>query len=288
MLATGSRNRVTFFLLGCLTTAAVLITGVSHSGTDPSSGVTSQVAMLADLRIESRDIQHADARRFFALLKNGKPLLLLYENHSGEVDKFSITNCSNEIVAVGELDDEHISTFAVYGNPVGKKKRTPVLLLNGWDTSGCWECATYTATQPRGDKDYFPIVGDMYQDIDVDGQFDAKRVYNARSKVVSESIFLEGSWKEICRVNEDGLFLKIGQLRSEDRKAFLTQGEQRTHYVFHPGVGWRIDSTEPSCVKWRVKEEHVINGKMLVDDMTKIRLEQEGILTRYPERKVPK
>ena len=285
MLTTRSHNRVTFFLLGCVTSAMVLLTGASHPGNVSSLDLTQQTGTFADLKLGSCDIQHAESPRCLIVAKNGRPLVSLFENHSGEVTRFSVMNGPSEIVAIGELDDQHVSTLAVYGNPAGKKKRTPVLLLDGRDTSGCWETATYAATQPPGNRDYYPMVGDMYQDIDVDGLFDAKRVYNAKSEVISESIFLEGSWKEICRVTEDGVFLQVGQLRSEDHEAFLTQGEQRTHYVFTPGVGWKIDSTEPSSVKWRIKEGHVINGQTLVDDMTKIRLEQEGVLTRYPERK---
>ncbi len=129
------------------------------------------------------------------------------------------------------------------------------------------------------------MVGEAYEDLDFDGQFDAKRVYNAKSEIIAQAIYLDGTWKEILRINDDGLFLKIGKYYADDGTAFSTEGEQRTHYVFKSGAGWKVERTDRASDGWHTDPNDPVGEGQWIDDITRIRKEQKGRLTRLPERK---
>lgn len=228
------------------------------------------------------DIEHPEARRAMVISRNGIPFLMLYENHTGEIDKFAVVNQEHGVIALAELQANGISVFGVHGNPVDGHSSTPVLLMTASDSPGIWDGVTYAATKPRGNQDYYPMSGEVYDDIDFDGQFDAKRIYNESSEIISMSIYVEGTWKEICRVNESGLFLKVGKYYPKQREAFSTEVEARTHYRFYPGAGWKVDRVEDSEVGWQIDETNAIDGQTRIDDVTKLRTEQQGVLTRFP------
>lgn len=57
---------------------------------------------------------------------------------------------------------------------------------------GKWEHAIYAG---EGDGDYF--VGEMFTDIDFDGQFDVKRVYDDTGKQISQHIYYNNIWETV-------------------------------------------------------------------------------------------
>jgi hypothetical protein len=109
------------------------------------------------------------------------------------------------------------------------------LALNGRDNlcfnmrsssgSGKWEHGVYSGHRHgvydghRYNEDIRE--GEMYVDIDFDGQFDAKYTFDELGKLISKHIYLNGIWKEINSF--------------ENKKAILGQ----TTYVFDANSGWR-------------------------------------------------
>lgn len=81
-----------------------------------------------------------------------------------------------------------------------------------------WERAIY-AGNSNGD-DY--TIGEMFVDINFDGHFDVKHVFDDTGKKVSMSIYIDGIWKQVDRCN--------------NRKAISGQ----TAYVFDKNSGWQV------------------------------------------------
>jgi hypothetical protein len=268
----------------CILSVSAFLAGASDHRADRFEDGTQKAITFGDVAVNTAALDHPDARRVMSISRNGIPFLMLYENHSGETDRFAIVNGRHGVLALGELAVEGIAAFAVHGNSIEGRPETPVLLLEASQAPGQWDTVTYAATKPRQGTDYYPMRGETYDDIDFDGQFDAKRVYNKKHEIVSMSIYLDGACKEICRVNDAGLFLKVGKYYPKQCDAFYTEGELRTHYRFQRGVGWKIHRTDRSSDGWQVDRNHAVDGKTLLDDITRIKAEQRGELTRFPSQ----
>jgi len=79
---------------------------------------------------------------------------------------------------------------------------------------GKWEEAIYGCT-----KDY--ITGEQYIDINFDGQFETKYIFDNIGELISRHIYIDGIWKEIESF--------------KNRVAISGQ----TKYVFDPNSGWQ-------------------------------------------------
>jgi hypothetical protein len=252
---------------------------------------TTQIGAFADIKIEAIDVNEPTARRVIYLSKNGTTVLELYENPSGAVNRFAVVNGRHGNVGLGELDDAGVSHFSVFGNRLRGQERTAVLFLDASNkTPGQWEPVWYAPTtrREREGKTYYNITGEVYDDLDFNGQFDAKRVYNSERQLVGMSLYVYSQWQEILRVNADGLFLQVGKYYRDKGTAFSSQGEQRTHYRFEPGVGWQIEKVDRASVGWPPDPNDPMNRGQRRDDITRIKSEQHGKLMQLPEAKQDK
>jgi len=66
-------------------------------------------------------------------------------------------------------------------------------------------------------------IGDKYTDIDFDGKFDEKEVYNDKGTKLTTYIYIDNNWKQTDSVMDGGV--KVGGIK----------------YVFDAGAGWRKD-----------------------------------------------
>ncbi len=201
---------------------------------------------FGDLRIVTTPVERSGSKDSMAICKGDIPIIFIYMNDSNEIDRFGISNGKQGILAVGWLTKSGISKFAVYGNEVHGGRRTPVLSMVASDKPGVWHKARYapafTPVYDDGKLTRYRAVGELYEDLDFDGQLDAKQIWNDRSVVVSESIFIKGEWRELGRVDSKGRFNKrVGAYDPNDLSAYTedVDGGNRTHFDFVPGKGWR-------------------------------------------------
>jgi hypothetical protein len=75
--------------------------------------------------------------------------------------------------------------------------------------------------------------------IDFDGQFDAKSLYNEDFNIISQSIYVEGNWKELGRRDPQGNFHQTGSYIVEQSYAFNVENGKNIEYDFVFGKGWK-------------------------------------------------
>ncbi len=96
------------------------------------------------------------------------------------------------------------------------EKKHPILTMKSLSASGRWGNANYGGANEAG-----RLIGDNYTDINFDGNFDVKLVFDGTGKgVLRKEIYINGIWKQVERCNF--------------RKAILDQ----TTYVFDSNTGW--------------------------------------------------
>jgi hypothetical protein len=206
---------------------------------------------FGDLRITTMPLEQDDIHGAIAIYKGDIPLIYLYRNDSNEVHGFGITNGKNGILAVGQLSKSGISNFLLYGNEVHDAQRTVVLVMEASDKPGVWRHVSYGLSVPEYNENRVPrhrFVGDVYEDLDCDGRFDAKEVFNDKSVVVSESIFINGEWRELGRLDSNGQFTKRrGSFDEKDLTAFTQEvgSGKKTYFDFVWGKGWQERSEKP-------------------------------------------
>jgi hypothetical protein len=66
-------------------------------------------------------------------------------------------------------------------------------------------------------------IGDKYTDINFDGKFDEKEVYNEKGTKLTTYIYVDNNWKQADSVMDGGV--KVGGIK----------------YVFDADAGWRKD-----------------------------------------------
>jgi hypothetical protein len=201
---------------------------------------------FSDLRITVMPLKQKDINAAMTIYKGDTPIIIIYRNDSNEVDRFGIANGRHGILALGGLAKSGISKFGVYGNEVHGGRRTPVLTMVASDKPGVWYKVRYAPTfipvYDGGKLTRYRTVGELYTDLDFDGQFDAKEIWNDKSVIVSESILIKGEWRELGRMDSNGRFSKrAGAYDPNDLSAFTedVDGGNKTYFDFVPGKGWR-------------------------------------------------
>lgn len=205
--------------------------------------------VFGDLRITTRPAKIDNINGVMAIYKGDRPIIYLYRNDANEVGGYGLTNGQDDILAVGQLSKTGISDFLLYGNKVHDAQRTVVLVMQASDKPGVWRQVSYGLTVPDDNRHRF--VGDVYVDLDVDGRFDAKDVFNDKSAVISQSIFINGEWRELGRLDSNGQFTKrvkrVGSFDDKNLTAFTREVDSRkkTYFDFVWGKGWQERSEKP-------------------------------------------
>lgn len=99
-----------------------------------------------------------------------------------------------------------------------KNKDEPILCLEPLGPPGRWGRAKYSGGNGTGKP-----VGDVFVDIDFDGHFDFKLVFDSDGKRISRSMFVDGSWQKVDRCSIKNMKVAIGE----------------KIYIFDPNSGWR-------------------------------------------------
>jgi len=202
---------------------------------------------FGDLRIVTVPGDRSDVSAGMVIYKGDIPIITLLKNDSNEVDRFGITSGENDVRAIGRLAKSGMSEFCVYGNKVHDAPRAPVLIMEASDKPGVWHKVKYAPAiaavyDDKGKLVRWRAVGEVYDDLDFDGQLDAKQIWDDKSVVVSESIFIKGEWRELGRMDSTGRFDKrVGAYDPNDLSAYTrdVDGGKKTYFDFVRGKGWR-------------------------------------------------
>jgi hypothetical protein len=179
--------------------------------------------------------------------KDNYPFILLYKDPSGKICYFAICDGENEL-ALSRFKGGRISEFFVFGNKVHDNSRMQVFFIMASDKPGIWKKALYAPNCKKIIKNgkhisYAPN-GELYYDIDFDGQFDAKCIMNEKKEILSESIYIGKQWIELFCTDSDEKLIKNGYFSLEKLEAMMSNGENIIYYDFEFGKGWRERSSE--------------------------------------------
>jgi len=102
-----------------------------------------------------------------------------------------------------------------------KNNKEPVFYMKPWNTPSGWGRATYSKSSGSG-----YATGEVFIDIDFDGRFDFKMFLDNEGRLISRSIYIDGSWLEIEHANIVEMRAALGQ----------------AHFAFDPDIGrWQAE-----------------------------------------------
>jgi len=192
------------------------------------------------------DINHPDHPEIIESLcisKDGYPFIILYKDSSNKIIRWAITDGKEGMIALSKFDEDRISEFVILGNKVHENLRMPVFSFKASGKAGVWNEVIYMPTaraiKENGKPKSYAAIGEVYDDIDFDGQFDAKRVLNKESEIVYEYIFVDGKWLALDNRGSDERIKKIGHYSTDRLDAVTFDGKEKVYYDFEIGKGWK-------------------------------------------------
>ena len=172
--------------------AIALSIGVVFHHLEPDTLLTDRPKTFGDIEIwalkSENNKEDEDPYKTLIMKKTEIPFFYAAQNKDGKV---------TEIAIVGENNSIRLS-------------------IKSSEETGGWKTAIYGCT-----KGY--TKGEQYVDIDFDGQFDAKNIFDNQGELLSKWIYSDGIWQKVDYL--------------DDGKAILGQ----TRYVFDANSGWRED-----------------------------------------------
>lgn len=217
---------------------------------------------FGDIRILIKDLEYPDINKVLEVLtiwKGEYPFIAIPKEPTGNIPNIRIVDAmaERELIRI-YFEKDRISEFSLVGN-----EGQPVFTVDASNKAGVWHKANYTSfvkiDKPLGRwVDYMPV-GEHYEDIDFDGHFDAKMVYNEKGEIDSFYIFIKGQWQEVCHYSSDELeamtlFVndKFQRIKPDDsgydsklieKLSSLPKSARRIRYLYHDfewGKGWKV------------------------------------------------
>lgn len=187
-------SKVIVLLIGmCVGITVTVFAGAILSYLDPGTLLTSRPKIFGDIKIfvyEPNALEATmlhDITKTMVMTKSDTPFLSIAMDRAGKISNLSL------------LDGDSKLRFTMTAS----------------SELGKWEDAIYAGGGGTG-----RTTGGMYVDIDFDGHFDVKNVFDDSGKKISQHIYMDGIWQQVDRCNFE--------------KA--VSGEAR--YVFTASSGW--------------------------------------------------
>ena len=181
------------FVLGVLLSAIVLILlGTYCNYMDPYTIMRGHPKIFGDLKI--RTVEENDDKEincYLVMLKDDKQIFYTQKNKENKVTDLAIVGANNSIR----------------------------LSIKSSEETGGWKNAIYGCTNGY-------TKGEQYVDIDFDGQFDAKNIFDNQGELLSKWIYLDGIWQKVDYLE--------GQKATADHR----------NYTFQHGYGWHEVSSK--------------------------------------------
>jgi len=164
--------------------------------------------VFGDIHVFIKDLEYPDINKRVEVLticKGEYPFILIPKEPTGDISGIRIVDgmAERELIRI-YFEKGRMSEIFLVGN-----EGQPVFTVDASKKAGVWHKANYMPCvkidKPFGTwVDYMPV-GEYYEDIDFDGHFDAKLVYNEKGEIVSFHIFIKGQWREVCKYSFDKL-----------------------------------------------------------------------------------
>ena len=211
---------------------------------------SNKIIRLGDVSILVADSNIPDAYKdtieeVFIFSKDNYPFFSLLKDFSGKIKYFSIADGRNHQLVMANFEDGRISKFALYGNEVHDNRRMPILTFSASEKKGVWDNVQYfptvNAVYENGNISYYAIKGEMYYDIDFDGQFDVKSIFNEEDEmvIISQSIYIDEKWFEVNNSGSNGQTRIIGYYDAKKMEAATIFDNKKMYFDFEFGKGWK-------------------------------------------------
>lgn len=152
---------------------------------------------------------------------------------------FYIVDGEDRVLAAAKFEKGKMAEFGIYGNEISNNERMFVLIIEASDKPKVWHRAMYLPDAKSDGTGEIKFKGESYIDVDFDGQFDAMDIYSENSELISQSLFVNGKWLEICKLNSKGDWLKKSAYDVDDLYAVTTKNGREIYYDFEFGKGWK-------------------------------------------------
>lgn len=236
------------FLLGA--TLVFLFAFKQEQVVEEYDSKTNKIIRLGDVSISVDNSVIPDALKDtieegFIFIKDDYPFFSLLKDFSGKIKYFAIADGSNLQIALGYFEDGRISKIVIFGNKVHDNRKMPVFVLTASEKKGVWKNVRYIPTvkaiYENGKPSNYAIKGELYEDIDFDGQFDVKRIYNEEDEmvIISESIYIDEKWCEVSNSGSNGQTEIFGYCDINNMEAASTDGNKKVYFDFEFGKGWK-------------------------------------------------
>jgi hypothetical protein len=222
--------------------AAAAGVGEWSDGIELPTWVDPNVRMVA---IEDLEATDQPGWKGLAIAQGEYPLVYLIIDESGKLTGVALADGEKGHSVMMRLNqDGRIRDIGVFGNKVHDGVRMPVFTFDASDTPGVWHKTMYMpavkAVKEGGKVVNYKAIGELYEDIDFDGSFDAKRLYDEESEIIAYWIYIGGQWLELGRrVSGDAPWDKLGYYDSAERTAVQAINNKKYNYHFEIGKGWK-------------------------------------------------
>ena len=157
--------------------------------------------------------------RNYAFYIDGYPFVSIgVDNSNGRSGSVGLHDANNRLVGFLRITEGHYSFLRLFSN-----EDHPFFEMNYDSTQGRWHTAVYS----RRNTDHF--ISEVYSDLNANGQFNAKFMYNTVGDYQGDAVYFSHSWHG-ADVNMDEM----------SAQAFLVQDGEKTKIdlVFDFDKGW--------------------------------------------------
>jgi hypothetical protein len=210
---------------------------------EKSTSAQKQDVVVGGVTIRLMDIDEPntpEAKSALGVIQGEVPFLFIYLNGDGEVISYAGGAPGHKAVhaLVGR---EGLASLMVYGSG-----GTPVIFADPSEEGPGWNSIRYVETTRESGEDgrlvrYRPV-GEMYVDLDGDGQFDFKDVYDDQSARLSQWILIRSNWECLGVFDPPRDWREPGYCSTSERTAIQVRDGKERQLRFEPGLGWREGS----------------------------------------------
>ena len=239
-----SRQRDVIYLVFGLVMGigGLLVGGASPRQRDDGELLVSP-GQFADVTVRVVDDEETGA--MLVVSKQERPFLYVYQNESGTAESFGICDGTDALIGLCEFSEGRIGNVGIFGNAVHAETRTPVFSFKASESPGVWKKATYSATRASihegEDTEVYIPSGEVYEDIDFDGQFDVRMEMDGDFAVAYQAIYFQGDWQVIGESTGNPGAQVFGYYDPNSLEAVTRTrlSNSKTRYRFVRGRGWQ-------------------------------------------------
>jgi len=186
---------------------------------------------FGNIRAFITDLEYTDANKALeglTICEGDYPFIVILKEPSGEISGFKIVDgmeSKSELIRI-DFEKGRMSELFLLGNG-----GIPVFTVEASEKPGTWRDAMYTPCVSIKKTigtwtDYMPV-GDVYKDLDFNGRFDVKTVYDDKGEIIDQYLFVNEEWQ------------KLNYLSLDKLEGGAIINSKRIYYDFEWAKGWK-------------------------------------------------